>query len=54
VGRLSLRKEKTEIENKYEIFQKAFADANALLSRQFLKNDISLILYFFLVFKNLA
>ena len=31
VGRLLLRKEKTETENKYEIFQKAYANANALL-----------------------
>ena len=28
------RKEKPEIEKKYEIFQKAYADANALVSRQ--------------------
>ena len=37
------KKEKTETENKYEIFQKAYADANALLSRQFWKNYIILI-----------
>ena len=41
------KEEQNESENKYEIFQKAYADANALLSRQFLQNYISLILYFF-------
>ena len=28
------KKENTETENKYELFQKAYADANALVSRQ--------------------
>ena len=41
------KKEKTEAEKKKEIFQKAYADANALLSRQFYQNYVSLIFVFF-------